>query len=439
MFDDPELELGVVDEGDGRFGGACDLVVAALEIDGVVVVDAALLAQGKVQVEQSGSGSGAEALRAGEQGVVPDGGWDEAGAALAGAVLALEFHLEDVVGELWSGDFRVGEEGDDAALEGAEAAFDFAFCLRGGCDEVGDAEGAEGALEFALWIAAIGAGAWAEKTECVGVDGLGDAVFFKGGAEVAEVIPSGVGGDETARDTEAGMVVNGEEENLLLRRGPPLVNGTVVLPKLADVRPAETAVRANAWRWRREEMGKVCFEKGLDAGAGPDKAKETLQLIGDELKIGRAGQRDELLKKGEDIVRPDAPMSTAAGLGAERIPSAQPGGAQFVEPGLGDAQRQGSRSSIEMAGIELAENAADKLGRKAVEKLSLFIPKAAPRPPRKPQQKTPSVDRSPLRRPALRSGLLRGDRSTLPIAHLHPFRFCSVSIPVLYRPRQRFS
>lgn len=129
----------------------------AFEIDGVVVVDAALLAEGEVKVEQSRSGCRTEALGAGQERVFPDGGWDEAGAALAGEVLALEFHLEDVVGVLWSGDFCVGEEGDDAALEGAEAAFDFAFCLRSGRDEMGDAEGAKGALEFALWVAAVGA------------------------------------------------------------------------------------------------------------------------------------------------------------------------------------------------------------------------------------------------------------------------------------------
>ncbi len=143
MFDDPEPELGVVDEGDGGFGSAGDLVIAALEIDGVVVVDAALLAKGKVEVEQRRGGCGAEALGAGQQGVFPDGEGDEAGAALAGAVLALEFHLKDVVGVLGGGGFGVGQEGDEAALEGAETAFDFAFCLRGGCDEVGDAEGAE--------------------------------------------------------------------------------------------------------------------------------------------------------------------------------------------------------------------------------------------------------------------------------------------------------
>ena len=106
MFDDPKPELRVVDEGDGGFGSACDLVVAALEIDGVVVVDAALLAQGKVEVEQRGRGCGAEVLGAGKEGVFPDGAGDEAGAALAGAVLALEFHLEDVVGVPGGGDFE---------------------------------------------------------------------------------------------------------------------------------------------------------------------------------------------------------------------------------------------------------------------------------------------------------------------------------------------
>ena len=180
MFDDPELELRVVDGGDGGFGRGCDLVIAALEINGVVVVDTALLAQGKVEVEQGLGGGGAEALGAGEQGVFPDGEGDEAGAALAGAVLALEFHLEDLVGVLGGGDFGVGQEGD-------EAAFDFAVGLRGGCDEVGDAEGSEGALKFALWVTAVGAGAWAEEAQRVGIDGLGYAVFFKGAAKVPEV------------------------------------------------------------------------------------------------------------------------------------------------------------------------------------------------------------------------------------------------------------
>ena len=105
MFDDPELVFGVVDEGDGGFGSWGDGVVCALEIDGVVVVDATLLAEGKVQVEQGCRGHGTEALGAGRDGVLPSGERDAPSAALTGAILTLEFHLEDLVGLLGGGDF----------------------------------------------------------------------------------------------------------------------------------------------------------------------------------------------------------------------------------------------------------------------------------------------------------------------------------------------
>ena len=188
------------------------------------------------------------------------------------------------------------------------------------------------------------------------------------------------------------MIIDGEEEDLLLHSGPPLVNGAVVLPKLADVSPAKTAVSANAGRRSREQKRKVRFEKGLDAGAGAYKAEEPLHFIGHELKIERLAQRDKLLKKSADAVRPDAPVGTAAGDGAEGLTAARPSRAQFVEAGLGDAELSGRRGGIEGAGIELAENAADKLGREAVVMLFFFIP---------------------------------ANCTTLPRACCHPFRFCA--------------
>ena len=42
----------------------------------------------------------------------------------------------------------------------------------------------------------------------------------------------GHGRRRSGHDIDAGMVIDGE--NLLLRSGPPLVNGAVVLPKLAE-------------------------------------------------------------------------------------------------------------------------------------------------------------------------------------------------------------
>ena len=135
------------------------------------------------------------------------------------------------------------------------------------------------------------------------------------------------------------------------------------------------------------------FEKGLDAGAGADKAEEPLHFIGHELKIERLAQRDKLLKKSADVVRPDAPVGTAAGDGAEGLTAARPSRAQFVEAGLGDAELSGRRGGIEGAGIELAENAADKLGREAVEKLLFFIPSSCA----SAEQKTPSACFHPFR------------------------------------------
>jgi hypothetical protein len=147
----------------------------------------------------------------------------------------------------------------------------------------------------------------------------------------------------------------------------------------------------------------VRFEKGLDAGAGADKAEEPLHFIGHELKIERLAQRDKLVKKSADVVRPDAPVGTAASDGAEGLTAARPSRAQFVEAGLGDAELSGRRGGIEDAGIELAENAAGKLGREAVVKLLFFIPSSC----------------ATMRK----RGAKNANRG--PLACFHPFRFCS--------------
>ena len=71
------------------------------------------------------------------------------------AVLALDFHLEDLVGVLPSLDFFVGHESDEASLESAEASFDLALSLGRGSHDVGDVQGVEGALEFAPRVVVV--------------------------------------------------------------------------------------------------------------------------------------------------------------------------------------------------------------------------------------------------------------------------------------------
>ena len=51
MFEDPEPAAGMMDEGDGLAESGGDFVIVAVEVDGVVLVDAAGTAQGKVQIE----------------------------------------------------------------------------------------------------------------------------------------------------------------------------------------------------------------------------------------------------------------------------------------------------------------------------------------------------------------------------------------------------
>ena len=70
------------------------------------------------------------------------------------------------------------------------------------------------------------------------------AMALEGFAEMLEMVPRGVAFDKAPGDAEAGAVVNGEQQGLLFRSGPPLVDRAVVLPEFANMRAAETPVGA---------------------------------------------------------------------------------------------------------------------------------------------------------------------------------------------------
>ena len=203
----------------------------AIEVDGVVVVHAAGGTEREVEIEQCGWRRGAHTAFAGEGLGLPYLDGDRGEGSVHGAVLAGDFHLKDIIGLVPGLGAGMGEQGDETFLEGAEAALDFAFGLGSGSHQMGDAQGAQGALEFALWIGVVGAGAWSEEAEGIGIDGLGQAPGLEGQAEVLEVVPGGVGVHEAAGEVEAGVVVDGEQQGLLGGGGPPLVDGAVVLPE----------------------------------------------------------------------------------------------------------------------------------------------------------------------------------------------------------------
>jgi hypothetical protein len=286
----------------------------------------------------------------------------------------LDFHLEDLVGGLVGGDLGVGEKGDEAFLEGAEAAFDFAFGLGGGCDEVGDAEGAEGALELAAGIEVVVGGAGAEEAQSVGVDGLGDAVALEGLAEVLEVDPGGVARDESCGEVESGGVVEGEEEGLFFVAGPPLVDGAVVLPEFTEFGAAESAVGAGFWLGGWEKVGQVVFDVGFDAGAGAFEAVEAQEFVGDELEVARCLEGDEFVEEADGGLGPWAALVAAAGMDGEGVAFFKPAGSQLVEAGFSDMESQAGFGGGDVPGIEFLQGLPDEVEGMAVDELVLFIP-----------------------------------------------------------------
>ena len=82
---------------------------------------------------------------------------------------------------------------------------------------------------------------------------------------MAEVIPGSLRRDETSGDNESGMVIDGEQEDLLVKCGPPLMDGTVVQEKLTDAGAAKAPVGLLFAKWDGDKMWKVGFDMGLDA------------------------------------------------------------------------------------------------------------------------------------------------------------------------------
>jgi hypothetical protein len=74
----------------------------------------------------------------------------------------------------------------------------------------------------------------AKEAEAVGVDHQRQAVPEKQAAEMFEMIPRGVGGDKDCAQEFSRMIIDGQEQGLLGRGGPPLVDGGIVLPQFIN-------------------------------------------------------------------------------------------------------------------------------------------------------------------------------------------------------------
>lgn len=206
----------------------------AEKVDLVVGVDPSFEVESQMEVQK---GCGRTGTRDGTlfcQGFLPGRIGAEAGGAANGGILALNLSVEhDLCGGI-AADFFIGQNGHQAFLQRSKAAFDLAFGLRAGSNQMCDPQSGKGALELGTGIAVIGHGIMAKEAKPVGVHNHRQAVPEKEAAKMLEMIPSGVGGDKDRAQKLARMVIHGQQEGLLFMGGPPLVDGGIVLPQFIN-------------------------------------------------------------------------------------------------------------------------------------------------------------------------------------------------------------
>ena len=196
LSDGPELSARVMDPGDGGSLGGSEVPALAEKTDWVVGLDAAFQMESQREIQQSRRRTGARGDAFLGAGFFPGGLGAETGGATDGGILTLNLSVQSELGSGLVTDFFIGQDGCQAFLQGAKAAFDLAFGLRAGRDQMGSSQGGEGALELGTGSPVIGHGIMTKEAEAVGGHEQGQGVLDKEAAKMLEMIPSGVGGDE---------------------------------------------------------------------------------------------------------------------------------------------------------------------------------------------------------------------------------------------------
>ena len=123
------------------------------------------------------------------------------------------------------------------------------------------------------------------------------------------------------------MIIDCQEEGLLVRGGPPLVDGGIVLPKFTHLGAWPAAAGLGDRSRRADQQGKVSAGVGGDGLAVALEGKARRQFIGDELVIGRSLEGHEGLEELLHVLGPDGPMVAAGEMEGEGGRMLEPGGA----------------------------------------------------------------------------------------------------------------
>ena len=296
----------------------------------------------------------------------------QAGGAADRLILAGQFACEQFLSRGIVGDFLICQQGEQSFLEGAETAFDLTFSLGAGCDQVGDAQRGEGTLELGTRVAAVAGGLVAEEGQAIGVEDQRQAVSGKDAAEVLEVVPGGIGGDEDGTQQLAGVIIERQEEGLLVLGGPPLVDGGIVLPEFAHLCALPSSPRLGSRSWRADQPWEVNAGVGGDGLAVALEGAASSQLIGDELVVGRSLERQEGFQELPHILRPSGAMVTSGEVQGKGGRVLKPEGAQTKEMGAADIQQLGGGGSVELPLVEGVQGLLKEREGNALAELMLF-------------------------------------------------------------------
>jgi hypothetical protein len=162
-------------------------------------------------------------------------------------------------------DAFISQERDQTLLQSAKTTLNFAFGLRAGGDQMGHAQGGEGALELRTGIAIVSHGIMTKEAEAVGVDDQRQIVLEKAPAKMLEMIPSRIGRDKDRAQKFSGMVIDGQEQGLFLVSWPPLVDGGIMLPEFAQTGTFPAAAGFGARFGLADEFGER--QRPIDDGA----------------------------------------------------------------------------------------------------------------------------------------------------------------------------
>src|SRR5277367_6102772 len=156
------------------------------------------------------------------------------------------------------------------------------------------------------------------------------------------------------------MIIDREQEGLFIRSGPPLVDGGIMLPQLAEAGAFPATASFGTPFWEADEVGEMSSDKGGDRFAVALEAEADFEFIGDQLEVGRFLQRDEVLEELAGLWRPIGPVISTGNLGAESRAAPQPARAEAIEVSAADLERVGRVGPVDFPCIELLEDLVKK-------------------------------------------------------------------------------